>query len=339
MDAHPLAVMDELERAGKQFRAALDQYLSVCSRMGDLLSSVLRNVPQTYLHHINTEIAHFPSYEPKIKQAEATVCGARNRLTQLTPGSSLPPEILGRIFHLVAKPCDIIVHKDEEYDSQTSGSGSSEVVNADIGRDSERRRNKQLENFPTHLDNLSRVCSYWRQIAINTPSLWTHVDVLPHKSLHEAFLARAEVYITRADPLPIELHVSDPYPLAYNELSLSRFLSLIHGRINSLNIVVNFRLRQFHISILDELFVNRTSASTSLTKLTTSFPSADGDADQLIDWFEDDHDGFFHLTILHLHGMFPVWESMAYHNLVDLRLTSPSDERWTIIYDGNSGEY
>ncbi|CAE6469775.1 hypothetical protein ACGC1H_000281 [Rhizoctonia solani] len=330
MDAQPLAVMEELENAGKHFRAALDQYLSVCSRMGDLSSSVLRNIPQKYMHHINAEIAHFSCYESKVKQAEAAVNQTRNRLSQLAPISSLPPEILGRIFQLVAKPCDLTVINSEEPDSETSSSGESEDWNADTDRPSKRRHKPalQLENFPTHLDCLSRVCSYWRQLAINTHSLWTHVDLLPHKLLHKEFFSRADTYVARAGPLPIELHVADINPLAYNEAYLRQFLRLIHNRIDTLNIAVTYEWRQFHTLILDHFFSDHTSASTGLTKLTTSCSL---EVDEFINWFEEPHNGFVHLTILHLHGMFPVWGSTAYHNLVDLRFTPASDTRWTRI--------
>ncbi|KEP49204.1 F-box-like domain protein [Rhizoctonia solani 123E] len=258
---------------------------------------------------------------------------ARGGLSQLAPISSLPTEILSHIFQLVANPCVFMVIDCEDSDSEVSGLDEGEVQNADNSTGLVRRRNKseQLENFPTDLDCLSRVCSYWRQFAINTPSLWTHVDIVPHTLLHKELFARAETYIARAAPLPIELHAADLNPLVYDEEDLRQLLKLVHNRINSLDIAVTYCWRQFHILILEELFLDRTSASTGLTKLTTSWSPLNYELDEFFDWFEHSHDGFLHLTTLRLHGMFPVWGSIAYHNLVDLRLTPPSDIRWTRI--------
>ncbi|CAE6430867.1 unnamed protein product [Rhizoctonia solani] len=334
MDVHPFTVIEGLESAGNKLRVALDEYFSACSGADGLLPDALRDLPRGYLHDIDTEITHFPSYEPKLRQAEATVRRIRNRLPQVTPISLLPPEILVHIFHLVANPCDIRVIDAEDSGSDTStSSNTSEDWNADAGGDLERRRHRtlQLDNFPTHLDSLTHVCSYWRRVAINSPSLWTHVDFIPHKSLHRELLARAETHIARAGQLPIELHVMDSNPLAYSAATLRRFLSSIRHRVRSLNVAVTHNWRQFHGAVLNELFLNHASKPTALTKLTTSFPMADDETDEFVDWFDDTNDGFGHLTVLHLHGLFPLWRSVAYHNLVDLRLSSPSDERWARI--------
>ncbi|KAJ1300317.1 hypothetical protein OPQ81_005138 [Rhizoctonia solani] len=332
--------MEELKNAGKRLRATLDHYFSVCSRMDDLSSreGVLRSVPQRLLHDINTEIAHFASYQPKIQQVETTVRRVRNRLFRITPMAALHPEILAHIFDLVAKPCDLRVIAAEDFDPESpTCSDQSEDRNADPRSGLERRRYRtwQLDNFPTHLDHISRVCSYWRRVAINSPSLWTHIDLIPHKSLHRELLARAEMYIARAHQLPIELHAVDSNPLAYNRAILSQFLSLIRDRVKSLDIHVTHSWRQFHFLVLNGIFSDRTPYPTVLTQLTTSFPMADDDTDEFIDWFIDNNDGFRYLTVMHLHGLLPLWGSAAYHNLVDLRLTSPTDERWTHIPEEN----
>ncbi|KAG8695671.1 hypothetical protein FRC11_001304 [Ceratobasidium sp. 423] len=52
---------------------------------------------------------------------------------------------------------------------------------------------------------------------------------------------------------------------------------------------------------------------------------------EFIDWVDNTNKNFGHLTILHLRGLFPLWESTAYHNLVDLRLITSCDEHWTCI--------
>ncbi|KDN38549.1 hypothetical protein RSAG8_09438, partial [Rhizoctonia solani AG-8 WAC10335] len=243
------------------------------------------------------------------------------------PITSLPSEILAHIFHLVAKPCDLIVVPKREPVSwnSTSSEGSS--------ADSERRLKKiwHLKNFPTHLDNLTHVCSHWRQIAIATPSLWTHIDILPHESLHRGLLARAETYVTRATQLPIKLHVADTIRFGYSDASFGQFLSSVSSRVESLDVAVIYGRRSFHDFIFAKLFSPHTTRSKNFTKLTTNFAMVVDRINEFITPF-DVTDDAFHFTTLHLGGLFPCWDSKVYYNLVDLRLqTAPHYEHWTRI--------
>ncbi|KAL5631963.1 hypothetical protein ACGC1H_000104 [Rhizoctonia solani] len=325
--------MEDLESAGKRLCSALDHYLGVCMNIHDLVArkGMLRNVPQNYLHHINTETDRFSSYEQKLRQAGAVVRRVRNRLSRLAPITTLPPEVLTRIFNFVASPCDIIQASNSEALDLETPESPSEISDADDSVEGPRSKSLQLKNFPTHLDRVTHVCFYWRWIAIGTPSLWTHIDLIPNQSLHRRFLARAETYATRAARLPIELHIADDNPLAYDKTHLCQFLSLIYSRVKSLDIMMIHCWRSFHSLVLNELFPHPAPESTVLTKLVGSFPTADDVLDEFIDWFDHTNVSFFRLTVLHLRGIFPLWESMAYHNLVDLRLISPRDTRWTRI--------
>ncbi|CAE6504397.1 unnamed protein product [Rhizoctonia solani] len=329
--------MEELESVGNQLQTVLDQYLGICAKMDDLSSreGVLRNVPQGYLNRIGTEIARFPSYHQALGWAEATVNRVRNRIPQLTPISSVPPEILTHIFHLVANPCDLLDSNYEDSDSSTSPSLSEYSDNDSSSSRPKRPRSKalRLENFPTHLDRLTHVCSYWRRVAIDSPSLWVHIDFFPHKTLSASLLIRAETYAARAAELPIELHVADDSPAVYQDAPLRQFLTSIRNRVKSLDIAVICRWKYFHQLVLNELFPDHLSDSQAgiFTKLTTSFPMAGDETDEFFDWFDDTNNSFLCLTVLHCRGLFPFWGSTAYNNLVDLRLTPASDTYWTRI--------
>ncbi|KAH7335949.1 hypothetical protein B0J17DRAFT_719611 [Rhizoctonia solani] len=325
--------MEDLEDAAKLLRVALDHYLDVCLKIHSLVArkGTLRNIPQKFLRHINTEMDRFPSYEHKLRQAGAAVCRVRNRLPRLAPVILLPPEILTRIFQFVASPCDILRTPDDEDSESETPESPSEVSDAGVSVEGPRSKALQLKNFPSHLDRVTHVCSSWRWIAIGTPSLWTHIDFIPNRSLHRKLLARAETYATRAARLSIELHVADDDPPTYNWVKLRQFLSSILHRIKLLDIVMIHRWCRFHTSILDELFPHPAPESTVLTKLTGSFPMADDELDEFIDWLDDANESLFRLTVLHLHGIFPLWDSTAYYNLVDLRLIAPCDARWTCI--------
>ncbi|CUA74499.1 hypothetical protein RSOLAG22IIIB_11256 [Rhizoctonia solani] len=319
-------MIEELENAGNAFRAALDQYLSVCLKIGELSlrPGVLRNTPQRHLDAIHSEIAYFSSYESKLRQVEAAARRIRNHLPEAVPIASLPNEILIHIFQLVAKPCNLIVphYGDSESDKSINPSGNSKQRH-------EKACSQSLEKFPTYLDNLTHVCSDWRKTAISCPSLWTHIDIIAHESFHLKLLARARTYVARAAQLPLELHFADVIPFNFNGLLLRIFLSSTYHRVESLNIAVVHNCRKFYDCIFDELFSPRASRPNIFTKLTTHFPMANDRFNEFDVWPGSTNS--FHFTTLHLRGLFPPWDSGAYSNLIDLRLTASRDERWAGI--------
>ncbi|CAE6416894.1 unnamed protein product [Rhizoctonia solani] len=325
--------MEELESAGKLLCYALNHYLGVCMNIHDLVArkGMLRNVPQNHLHRINTETDRLLSYQQKLAQAGAAIRRVRNRLSRLAPITTLPPEVLTRIFRFVASPCDMIQAPNPETLDLETPTSPSEISDADDSVEGPRSKSLQLQNFPTHLDRVTHVCFYWRWIAIGTPSLWTHIDFIPNQSLHRKLLVRAETYATRAARLPIELHIADDNPLAYDKVHFCQFLSSILSRVKSLDIMLIHSWRSFHSLVLNKLFLHPAPESTVLTKLVGSFPTADDTLNEFIDWFARTNGSFFRLTVLHLRGIFPLWQSVAYHNLVDLRLFPPRDTRRTCI--------
>ncbi|EUC58542.1 F-box-like domain protein, putative [Rhizoctonia solani AG-3 Rhs1AP] len=302
------SMIEELENAGNAFREALDQYLDVCSKIDDLslCQGVPRHIPQSYLDKLHAEIAHSPSHASKLQRTEAIVGRIRNRVAQITPIASLPLEILGHIFHLVAKPCDLVPSNLGE---SNSNSGFS---------------------TPTKPNHVINTCSHWRRTAITLPSLWTHIDILPHKLHQSGFVARAETYVTRAAQLPIELHIADTSPFKYDSAPFGRFLSSISTRVQSLDMAAIHGREPFHNFIFAKLFSSDGSQSIC-TNLTTNFAKAHYIIDDFLDCF-DVIDNTFHFTALRLRGLFPGWNSKVYSNLVDLRLlTAPRDDRWTQI--------
>lgn len=325
--------MEELENAAKLLRTALDHYLGVCLKIHSLVANkdTPHNIREKYLYQIDTEMDHFPSYKQKLGQAGATVCRVRNRLSRLTPVTSLPPEILTRIFHFVASPCDMLRFSDDEYSHLEIPGTPNEVSDADDSTEWPRSKSLQLKNFPTHLDRITHVCASWRRTAVGTPSLWTHIDFIPNPSLYRKLLGRAETYAARAVQLPLELHIADDNPLTYDKNHLSKFLSSILHRVKSLDMVMTHFWRNFHGLVFNELFPHLAPGSTALTKLTVRYTPTDGWNHDFIDWFRDANEGLFRLTTIHFRGILPLCRSMVYHNLVDLRLISPRYTDWINI--------
>ncbi|CAE6483199.1 unnamed protein product [Rhizoctonia solani] len=234
----------------------------------------------------------------------------------------LPPEILMRIFHIVvADPCTFYPY----YSSYT----------------------KQYYRYPRYLDYLVQVCSLWRTIAISAQTLWRHIDLSPNKPFYDGLVYRAINYMARAGELPIELHIAVPETssLALKHDEAHQLISLISSRVESLELTMAGSFQEFHRGVFKLLLCQR----SALTKLVlrsqayhyncflvaTSFASPwedDYTGPQKLDLTEEEIErSFASLTILHLRGIFPLWSSMAYHGLADLRLLSTNT--WSYIQE------
>ncbi|KAJ1300280.1 hypothetical protein OPQ81_005107 [Rhizoctonia solani] len=351
-------MIDQLRLAGDQFRAAWDNYLQVCSNINDYITQ--DQLPQTpgffqeLTRELNRQLDLIYSYEPKIQEIIIAFSHARNHIRHAydipemvsnqhdviaaflshgpniqeirdinshapsySPGTALintlPPEILIRIFHLVlASPCNL--HR--------ISSGTS-------------------PHYPRYPDYLAQVCSLWREATISNCSLWCHMDLSLEETCYQRLTTRAERHLARAGTLPIELHItaSKNFDLSSTPCDFSdlyELVSRISGRVETLEfaskyfqdfqheLFVRILLGQQSQSIFKRL-VARSGTNDSHFPITPS-SSEPGDLDQefrpfMLNLTEGQiENSFAPLTMLHLHGIFPIWSSKAYHGLVDLRL-------------------
>ncbi|KDN37353.1 hypothetical protein RSAG8_10241, partial [Rhizoctonia solani AG-8 WAC10335] len=132
-------------------------------------------------------------------------------------------------------------------------------------------------------DALAHVCSFWRRVALTTPSLWTHIDIALDHSLNPGLFSRAKVYAIRASQLPIDIHILDPgserekkresairecklkpgqpgYHSSYDwdDLHDFRLLNSDTSPIKTLHMDLRIydRLREIHYSILEYFFAH-----------------------------------------------------------------------------------
>ncbi|KAG8681845.1 hypothetical protein FRC08_015365, partial [Ceratobasidium sp. 394] len=125
------------------------------------------------------------SYRQHLYSAELAVCRIFNNLTSLVPISKLPTEIFCRTLSLAvsSSPCLIDKPNVSEDDEKDGSLGILAVI--------------QL------------VCSRWRHLVINTPSLWSHVDILgnhPSTGDNDLFSKFTRIRLRRAAGIPICLH-------------------------------------------------------------------------------------------------------------------------------------
>ncbi|QRV89125.1 F-box-like protein [Ceratobasidium sp. AG-Ba] len=101
---------------------------------------------------ISVELSHAPLKDEQCRVARAALRRVVNRNTKVVRISVLPDEILVRIFSLITSGrCNFFPFADRE-----------------------------VEGCPIMTTTLAitHVCAGWRALAINTPSLWSHLDVV-----------------------------------------------------------------------------------------------------------------------------------------------------------------
>ncbi|KAG8727892.1 hypothetical protein FRC11_012246 [Ceratobasidium sp. 423] len=176
----------ELATAGDYLRSALDRYVRACSSSRDAcLGGGRLNSSPDMLKYLEKESDDIVSHIQRLEGARAAVQTARNSIPKVAPITALPTEILARIFQLTLPGQSCLVQRG--YGALLSG----------------------IE-YPLYPDALAHVCSFWRRVAIGSPSLWTHIDIALDDPLNPGLFARAKVYATRTGQLPLEIHISDP---------------------------------------------------------------------------------------------------------------------------------
>ncbi|KAB5590378.1 F-box-like domain containing protein [Ceratobasidium theobromae] len=188
--------------------------------------------------------------------------------------------------------------------------------------------------FSKDLDILSHVCSRWRQIALASSALWSHIDLAHHHHLDPGLIARAKEYATRARRLPLGIHIIDPYfdhhAIPPADIDNLNFLPP-DTPIRSLELVSYRSFRDSHFVLLRYYFEN---CVPSQLKQLTIWCASDPQGGFLesterpkqpntpqIDMRESHLEAFLaQISVLQLNGLCFRWTSKAYHNLVDLRL-------------------
>lgn len=329
-------MVDALTAAGNALHLALEEYISVCS-----------TIPSCYVHadqvsggrrmfsaRVAEELRMFAFYETKLKQAKMTLSMGRNYCATIVPINALPDEILARIFHMVlcSQPC---TWKNYVHDSE-------------------------VLNFPKYPDLLSHVCSRWRWIAISSCTLWSHIDLAPCDSLGKGLLDRAGTLAERAGGAPLYIHVfclDVVIDFEETKSEFEEFLYSIGTHIKSLELNVDEppdpedsdtedsdagipdeREEERDVYILEsclgscipgaltQLIIKDNARQTS-SHIESALARREPTFSLLLDLPREFlEDLWYPITVLRLgQGLYPLWTSKAYHNLVELHLISGYD--------------
>ncbi|KAF8684045.1 hypothetical protein RHS04_01537 [Rhizoctonia solani] len=199
--------------------------------------------------------------------------------------------------------------------------------------------------YPPYPDVLSHVSSFWRRVAIDTPCLWTHIDIALGYPLNRGLFSRAKVYADRAGPLPLEIHIIDKkesresqnhsyrdrnnefefldsasVPIKVLELDLYMHTNDSHGEIYYSILEYLFArcipgaLTHYIVKCVGPQatqfnpFIEPVDMPHSIDSMLLAIPSA-----QLKKlWLP--------ISIIRLSALCPHWESIAYHGLVELHI-------------------
>ncbi|CEL58730.1 hypothetical protein RSOLAG1IB_08776 [Rhizoctonia solani AG-1 IB] len=330
-------MLEELEAASGLLQIALDRYLRVCSAIQK--SYVAKNasdtISQDFKEKIRAEAHTLLDYESKFQEAKAAITWTRNSAA-LAPAGNLPPEILAQIFRFVL--CQEQCSSQREYTYEEFW-------------------------FSRYPDWLSHVCSHWRQVALGSRELWTHIDIYPEPAVGQRINLRARAYAERSIPLPLYIHIKEfGHRIEYGGIDrLSRLLdcpatsaigliSYLAPRARSFNITINggyldfYRialescLRSCRPGVLSRLVIRGaideddfsmviTARDGTLGKQYTREPYGFITLDITEQQLEDT---LFWCTSLSFDGIFTPWESKGYRGLTELRLTSYSKPRFSL---------
>ncbi|KAG8711340.1 hypothetical protein FRC09_020654 [Ceratobasidium sp. 395] len=202
-----------------EFSRALDDFQTASTDFCSTLSaSAAYPFPRTSLRctlsALDRDLLSLQADEERLKKTHVALAGGRNHLGVANPIHSLPPEILATIFSI-------------------AGAQYAKI-------------NRLSLWGPAHVSPtiLSGVCSLWRRVALETHSLWSHIDLTANGQRNRQF-DQARLWSERSHNTPLYTTLKD-YPNSQslpqvgvhtNEIeNLLEFLAPLMSRVRVLDI-------------------------------------------------------------------------------------------------------
>ncbi|QRV93214.1 F-box-like protein [Ceratobasidium sp. AG-Ba] len=273
-----------LSSALQSYLTACNNLTTTCTRPAHLPSE--RSAVDEALVVVDSELGTLASEIHSLRTSHISMCALRNRSGKLTRINILPPEVLRHIFRLSNVYC--VRHS----------------------------RVRKCYNA------LSQVDMYWRQVALNTPELWTHVDVIPD-TVDRTMYGLSSLMLERSKGEMIHLHVYSPRDGSFRnglqERDLKKFISPILSRVVTLHLESDTSASRF-LSLVMGLWEKIGIASIKHLFIRVSNDSFVSHFN--ISWAQGlpERASHIHLQTLHLQNATLNWRHVTFHNLVDFRL-------------------
>ncbi|KAG8698832.1 hypothetical protein FRC09_006997 [Ceratobasidium sp. 395] len=291
------SALNEWKHACALLSNTINFYASACAALKTTCavpvyrSSGYPRIEETLLT-VNSHLELLELEEEKLRDTRALLTTLRNKSTTLAPVNKLPQEILSYVFFLAKSHC---VHD---------------------------------EDFGSHGPTI--VCSHWRHVAMNTPNLWTHIDIGPGipERLAQLLLERTKDY-----PIYVHAHEPDANPSG-NQSSLEdeakMAIDLLKPHIHRVRgfIIQSRKTSSSFISAMIKLWLSRGSPSFSKYLLVSRPPARDvlrvrttkSQSANPTSRPKKVERVLLTLDVLHLQGLTISYDSNAYQGLTDLRL-------------------
>ncbi|CAE6443017.1 unnamed protein product [Rhizoctonia solani] len=306
-----------LQSASNRLEAALGQYLRDSFAMQE--SSTEEATELSFRGPVVSVdlLRQVDLFEQKIRRARAAIGFARNCSPRTVYINRLPPELLRWIFYclVASEPCIV------------DGVGS----------------------LPKNPLRISLVCTYWRQIVITSPNLWSHIDISARILQDNRTLSCIQTFLSRAGHTPLYLHIkcetydnTEGHSKDQVNATLGEFITPLVPRTRELKCSMGVdspseQDSQFYQSFMSH-FLNK---DTTLGKLTTlditinsynrTFYIQTAEHPQSSDTLVLEisphqlEDLLLPVTVLRLSSIVPHWASKAFHGLIELRLLAFGD--------------
>ncbi|KAG9089154.1 hypothetical protein FS749_001578 [Ceratobasidium sp. UAMH 11750] len=161
---------------------------------------------------------------------------------------------------------------------------------------------------------ITQISSYWRQVALNSPSLWTSVGL----TNQSCFTTYDYLYLERSGDLPLHFYVLQDDAEGNLEMELEFFKEAL-PQIQTLDIWTNSRRDLNKTGVASVLKTWLKNSSTAIKELRFEVRST---PKNLNVWSTERAERVLGaLTVLHLSDILIPCSSAAYHGLVDLRLS------------------
>ncbi|KAG8700073.1 hypothetical protein FRC08_004939 [Ceratobasidium sp. 394] len=219
IDTYP-SVFKLWKSARTTLTRAIDDYLTASLGLCDALCSPVchpssRHSLEQTLSEIDLELLPLQSEEDKLRRMRTTLANQRNQSRTLSPIHRLPPEILATVFSISSS-------RYTKYDRTALS--------------------RALCVSPTVL---AGVCTSWRQLALQSPSLWAYVDIVVGSDQVELRPStQTKLWIERSRNVPLYVNLRDysqdpglRYTVRlYHVMWLVKFLAPLMHRICALDI-------------------------------------------------------------------------------------------------------
>ncbi|CAE6398859.1 unnamed protein product [Rhizoctonia solani] len=211
-------MLDELRVASDLLRLALYRYRNACLAIKRCSTEYypFAGQPQSTCptsHMVLDEASLLEEHETKLRKSRITLHQIVNLYPDVVPVSRLPIDILVRIFTRLT---------EEEYEHALSDN-----------------RKATINMYPM---TLSHVCSHWRQIVLQSPSLWSYITLVPDTK-NKQRLAYVDFHSRRSKEALVDLFIAiRASKISNSTISINPFI----GRIRSLRL----RFRQVERNLL-----------------------------------------------------------------------------------------